>query len=547
MKVIRLRPLLFALTVLVGACEAAGTFARDICDYGAVGDGMTLNTNAINRAVEEVAAAGGGTVVVPAGRYRTGTIWLKSNVVLNLSPGSVLIGSTDLRDYPEQPAPAPDDTVEFRRILHMYPQRLEYGRYSLISAVGQENVGVTGEGIIDGSGDHPNFSKAEMRKAGLSREEAHFRRPYGLSFVRCTNVTVKGVTLRNQAFWCQSYLDCDGVLVDGVRVDSLVHDRNNDGIDIDGCRKVRVQNCWLDAGDDAICLKSSFRTCEDVVITNNVCSSLANGVKMGTASVGGFRNIAISNLVLRRVAAAGIALEVVDGGTLDGVVISNVVMREVGAAIFIRLGDRGRQWMRPDDRTVGALRNVSIENIIAHIFTPYDGRPLASSISGLVERPVENIRLSGVKLVLQREHSREVAREIARTPVLEAETDYPEYSMFGPLPASGFYVRHVRGMVFADVEVSLVASDYRSVLVCDDVEDLRVSGWRGHVPAESEPYFYFRDVRGADLPAAIAPKCATFLHVEGASEDITLPGADLSRAAVPVSLVAPLPAESVRH
>jgi hypothetical protein len=508
---------------------------HDVRDYGARGDGTTLDSAAINRAIEAAAAAGGGSVVVPAGRYRCGTVTLRSHVTLRLEAGAVLIGSTELSDYPEAAPPTPTDTIEFRRLLPVYPTRFEYGRHSLIQAIGLENVAIEGRGVIDGSGDHPNFSKAELIRRGLTRQEAHSRRPYGLSFIQCRNVRVSGISFRNLAFWAQDYLDCEDVLVDGITVDSPALDRNNDGIDIDGSRRVRVVNSSFNTGDDAICLKASYRDCEDIVISNNVISSLVNGIKMGTASNGGFKNIALSNIVMRKVGAAGIALQIVDGGHMDGIAVNNIVMYEAGAAFFIRLGDRGRAWMRPEHHAVGSLKNVLINNVVAQIYTPWDGRPLGSSISGLPGHPVEDVTLSNIRIVSLREQPRDQTLGLGEAAIPENLHDYPEYSMFGSLPAYGLYARHVRGLTLNTVSTDFRTVDHRSSLFCDQVEDLRIAGWQARTLPDSDPVIRLRDVRGADLIGLSAGVGTPgFLRLDGATSDVVLQGCDLSRAKEPL-------------
>lgn len=531
---------------LLAAGALAATPLRDIRDFGAVADGATLNTAAINRAITETAQAGGGTVFVPAGRFVTGTLYLKSGVTLMLDNGAELVGSTDLRDYPENPAPAVRDTPEFARIRHLYPDNLEFGRHSLIYAADQHDVAVVGHGRINGRGSDPSFSKAELQRRGLAPRAAYLKRPYGLCFVRCTNVQVRDLTLEDLAFWCQDYLDCDGVVVDGVTVNSRKVDANNDGIDIDGSRRVRVSNCNFNTGDDSICLKASFRDCEDVTVTNSVCSSLANGVKFGTASNGGFKNIVISNLVMRDVSAAGLALEVVDGGTMSNVAISNVTMERVGAPFFLRLGDRGRRWMTPADQpAVGRLRDISISNVTATVFTPYDGRPLAGSITGLPGHPVENVSISDLRIIALRPHAKE-ARGPALDQIAEHVDEYPEYSMFGPLPCYGLFVRHARGLTLRNLDVRFAESDYRSAIVCDRVEDLVIDGLRAGVLAGGDPVVRLSQVRGAILSGAMAAEGTdTYLRVEGNSSRIVLHGNELTRAREQVSLEPGLPRETV--
>ncbi|MEO6996102.1 MAG: glycosyl hydrolase family 28 protein, partial [Lacunisphaera sp.] len=298
--------------VAAEAAVSAGTVAItsriDALARGVVADGKTLNTARINTLIAELSGAGGGTLTFTRGTYLTGTVVLLSNVTLQLDAGATILGSTDIADYPENAPPHPTS-------------RLEYGRYALISAIGQHDVAIRGQGRIYGQGDNPNFTKKDLLARGWSANDAYLKRPFGLSFIGCQRVTVEDIKLENIAFWCEGYLDCDDVTVRGVTVDSKKHDYNNDGIDLDGCRNVRVSDCYFFVGDDAICLKASYRDCENITVTNCTASSLANGVKLGTASNFGFKNIAVSNIVLDGINAAGIALEIVDGGTLDGVTL----------------------------------------------------------------------------------------------------------------------------------------------------------------------------------------------------------------------------------
>ncbi|MFA5057776.1 MAG: glycosyl hydrolase family 28 protein [Opitutaceae bacterium] len=507
---------------------------RNILEAGAVPDGKTLNTAVINRVIVETAQAGGGTVYVPPGTYLTGTIYLKSRVTLSLANGAVILGSTDLKDYPENPPPRPN-------------RQLEFGRYSLISAAGQHDLAIVGQGKIYGQGDHPNFTKKDLIARGWSSRAAYLKRPYGLSFIQCRGVQVRGIRLENIAFWCQHYLDCDDVTVDGVTVDSWKQDYNNDGIDIDGSRNVRVSNCSFRAGDDAICLKAAYRDCENVTVTNCTASSMANGVKFGTASYGGFRNIAISNLTFNRINAAGLALEIVDGGTMDGVSISNLTMTDVATAIFIRLGDRGRRWTSDQKRPgIGVLRNVSINNVVASLSDKVgDGRPLASSITGLPKHPVENISLTNVKITTQRGYG-PTDTGPALDDIREHAGAYPEANMFGPLPAYGFYCRHVQGLTLRNLDLCFEKTDYRSALAFDDVQNLEIDSLKSRALPGSKPVILLNDTRTAQIRGCTAPAGpAAFLRVEGKSTDISVTGNDLSRIKPAISLGKKLPAAAV--
>ena len=519
------RVLFPALALFFGGFEPADLWAAmgpaagriDVRDFGVIGDGKTLNTSPINQAVVALSQAGGGTLVFGPGTYLTGTIYLRSMVTLQIDAGATILGSTNIADYPENPPPRPSS-------------RLEYGRYALISAAGQHDVGIIGPGRIYGQGDHTNFTKKDLLARGRTFEEAYLKRPFGLSFVGCQRVTVQGIKLENLAFWCQGYLDCDDVTVRGVSVDSKKHDYNNDGIDLDGCRNVRVSDCYFNVGDDAICLKASYGDCENITITNCIASSLANGVKFGTASNAGFKNIAVSNIVLNGVSAAGIALEIVDGGTMDGVSLSNFAMQNVGTAIFIRLGNNARQWTTgPGKPAIGNLRNVSISQVVAETWSE-DDRPLAGSITGLPGHPVENVSISDVRVTARRAFSPERSR-VDFLMVPEAATEYPEYSMFGPLPAYGLYVRHVRGLTLRNVQLSFLAEDYRSAIVCDNVENLTIDGLKVRSLMASAPVLFFHDVREALVTGvALHDAVPVFLQVEGRSEGIQLLGNALALA-----------------
>lgn len=485
--------------------------------HGAVGDGQTVNTVAINHAIVALSASGGGTLHFTQGTYLTGTIYLRSGVTLELDSGVTLMGTTDLADYPENRAPRPGD-------------RLEYGRHALIQAEGQHDIAIVGQGRIYGQGDHSNFTKRDLLARGWTPRAAYLRRPYGLSFVRCQRVRVEGIRIENIAFWCQHYLDCDDVLVRGVTVDSKKLDYNNDGIDIDSSRHVRVCDCYFSVGDDAICFKASYGDCENVVVTNCTASSLANGVKFGTASSGGFKNITVSHITLEDIQAAGIALEIVDGGTLDGVTLDHFTMHKVGAAIFIRLGDMARRWT--DDqpmRAIGVLKNVSISDVVAEQASS-DTRPLCGSITGLPGHPVENISLSNVRITTTRDHDR-ARSQIDFHKVPEVESTYPEYAMFCELPAYGLYLRHVRGLTLRNVQVSFTGQDYRSAIVCDDVEQITIDGFQARSLPQSAATLYFNDVRSAAINGIAAPLATNMLlQVEGRSHGIHLGFKTLAQA-----------------
>ncbi|MHC4330572.1 MAG: glycoside hydrolase family 28 protein, partial [Planctomycetota bacterium] len=288
-------------------------------------------------------------------------------------------------------------------------------------------------------------------------------RPYIIRFIQCRNVTVQDVTIRNSPMWVQHYMACDDVRITGVTVRSRVN-HNNDGINIDSCRRVIISDCNISSGDDAIVLKStSARICRDVTVSNCVVSSLCNALKMGTESNGGFKNIVMTGCSIYDTRLAGVALEIVDGGTMDCVVISNITMDKIGAPIFLRLGNRARPFKKDMEKPgIGVMRNITITNIEAT-----GANPTGCAISGLPDAKIENITLSNLRLSFDGGGTTADAARI----IPEKPTDYPEYSMFGKLSAYGLYCRHVKGLKLFNVELQLAKPDKRHAVVLEDVED----------------------------------------------------------------------------
>jgi polygalacturonase len=421
---------------LAGGSAVASEQLYDVRDYGAKGDGKTLCTQAIQKAIDECSIAGGGTVYLPPGAFLSGTIYFKTGVTLKLAAGCTLLGSADLKDYPPT-VPA----------LRSYTDN--YTDKSLIYGENVERIGIIGDGVIDGQ--------------GASFKGPYKVRPYMIRFIECRNVTVRDVTIRNSPMWVQHFLACDDVRIAGITVRSNVN-ANNDGIDIDSCRRVVISDCNIDSGDDAIVLKSTTaRVCADVVITNCVLSTRCNALKMGTESNGGFQNIAITNCVIYNTRLAGVALEIVDGGTMDRVAVSNIAMNGVGAPIFLRLGNRARPFKEGmETPRMGAMRNITISNIEAT-----GANPTGCAISGLPDAAIENVTLSNIRLSFEGGGTKADAERA----IPEMPTDYPEYRMFGKLSAYGFFCRHVKGLKLLNVQLQLAKPDQRHAIVLEDVED----------------------------------------------------------------------------
>jgi len=431
-----MRITLAAAFILIAGPALATEQLYDIRDYGAKPDGKTLCTVSIQKAIDACSRSGGGTVYLPPGTFLSGTIYFKSGVTLRLAAGCTLLGSTNLKDYPP--------TVQaFRSYTDNYTDK------SLIYGENIENIAITGLGTIDGQ--------------GASFEGPYKVRPYMIRFIQCRNVTVEDVIIKDSPMWVQHYLACDDVRITGITVRSLVN-HNNDGIDIDSCRRVIISNCNIKSGDDAIVLKStSARACRDVVVSNCILSTRCNALKMGTESNGGFQNIVITGCSIYDTRLAGVALEIVDGGTMDRVVVSNITMRNIGAPIFMRLGNRARPYKKDMEMPgIGIMHNITISNIEAT-----GANTTGCAISGLPEAKIENITLSNLRLSFEGGGTKSDAEH----EIPEKSADYPEYSMFGKLPAYGLYCRHVNGLKIFNVQLQLEKPDQRHAVVLEDVED----------------------------------------------------------------------------
>lgn len=516
---------------------AAAADVYSVLDHGAVADGTTLNTEAIQSAINACAAGGGGTVHFPAGDYLSGTIFLKSHVRLNLDHGTRLLGSTNTDDYPPT--------------VCRYPSRTDaYTVRALIWGEGLEDVAITGYGTIDGQGaafrdNQPSEEElaelakpfdAEGRYTPASRYAA---RPYLIRLVSCRDVLVENVRMRNSAMWMQHYLDCDFVTIRGINVYN--HGcANNDMIDIDCCRNVIISDCFGDSDDDALTLKSTGdRPTEHVTITNCVLRSHCNAIKAGTESSGGFKDITISNCVLQNSSVgdhiagrpeglAGLALEIVDGGSLERVTVSNLVVKNTTAPIFLRLGNRARP-SKPDLPTppVGTFRDVYIDNVVAT-----GASVTGCSITGLPGHPIENVSISNVRITFNGGGTDEDAQAV----VAENEEQYPESTMFGTLPAYGFYCRHVDGLKFNNIDLAYSTPDKRPALVCDDVSNLAITSFNAQLAPDGPAQFVLGNVRDALIQGCVSASGSAFLQLTGSCESVAVMSNDLSRTTEPFDL-----------
>ena len=465
--------LLFALAIIVMLSSLA-SFGQskifNIVDFGAKSGLDKTNTIEIQKAID-AAAKVKGKVIIPSGQFVTGPLRLKSGIELILNDGAELLGSTN---------------------------RLAYGNGDaepLISAFQQESISISGNGIINGRGAEVVKNLLALLHQGTLKDKTwtakrpdESNRPRLIAFSECRNISVKNITIKNSAGWVQDFANCVGVKLDSLKIESTVY-WNNDGIDVVNCKDVSITNCDIDAADDGICLKSEGTPgiCENIYVANCKIRSSANGFKLGTGSAGGFRNIKVRNITVYNTFRSAIALEAVDGGFIDGIDIQGVVAKYTGNAIFIRLGHRNTT------ASYSTLKNVKIVDVIADIPSakPDAGYPLEGPLpksaphnllpivlAGIPGHQIENILLENISV----SYGGGASKAIANIPlealdtVTENESGYPEFSMFGELPAWGIYVRHAKNLKMKNIKLNYFKADFRTPIVFDDVDTLDLNG-----------------------------------------------------------------------
>lgn len=508
----------FFLVIALLAVGSLNLFAADldITTFGAVGDGATLNTVAIQKAIDACYKNGGGRVVIPEGKFLSGTIALNDNVTLYLKKGAVLLGSTDVNDYKNL-----DPFVDGLGI--------SVG-WALVVAVDKKNMGIEGEGIIDGQGSK---LKAQQILTDTRPESQRWgRRPFLLRMVRCHNVIVNGVTLNYAAAWTSHYFQCKQVNIKNVHIVSrgVAH---NDGMDIDGCQDVSIKDCDVESGDDALCFKTTSSTmgCKDIVVSGLRLKSGQGAIKIGTESMAAFQNISISQCYIYDTTNGGIKLLSVDGANISNIRISDITMVEVKTPILIRLGARLSVFRKDQDsqQPIGTLENVIIKNVKAKAADNAQLMPPSGIlITGIPGHNIKNLTLENIEINLAGGGSNENARQV----VPEAIDKYPEVKTFGPLvPAYGVWARHVDGLKLNNVKFTLSHNDLRPAFICDDGKNIELNSWTIPETTGAQAVIRLENVSGAHINnTAVNGRADAFVRVEGiTSRDIlirknTLPG-----------------------
>lgn len=488
--------ILLYLCTTIGIAGNSNSREYNILTYGAKPDGVTLNTEAIQKTIDAAARAGGGKVIVPEGTFLTGPIVLKSNIDFHIEKGGEILGSTKVADY---------------RI----PERQNVVARALVFADGVSNLSITGEGVINGQGRLlAHHLDSLFHEGQWDRYNYNTKTPEGriknTEILNSKNITIAGVTFKKANSWTFHAREVEGLTIQDVWVDSDDY-WNNDGLDITDCKDVVITGCDVNASDDGICLKSEnpLKLNENILIENCRVRSSASAVKFGTASHGGFKNVTVRNIEVYDTYRSAIALECVDGGILEDILVEDFNVTNSGNAIFIRLGKRNVY-----DQKQSTLKNVVIRNMKAQIAygrpdgeydvqgPPVDGfyNTFPASITGVPGLRVENIKLENIEITMPGKGNDGLAwiPLYRLDSVPEKEDQYPEYDMFRELPAWAMYVRHVDGIEFNNVKFTAEFPDYRPAYVFDDVNKLTMNNIT-IIEDDSDPQIILRNVRNENI------------------------------------------------
>jgi hypothetical protein len=503
----------------------------DVTKHGAKGDSATLNSVAIQKAIDDCNKTGGGKVIFPAGKYLTGTIVLKDNVTLSLQKNAVILGSTDVEDYQN---------------LDPFADGLgtDVG-WALVVAVDAKNIAIEGEGAIDGQGSK---LKAQQILTDSRPEGKRWgRRPFLLRIVRCNGVTVKGVTLYYSAAWTSHFFHSTNIQIEKVKILSrgVAH---NDGIDIDGCQHVRIKDCDINSGDDALCFKttSGKMACSDIVVTGMKLKSSQGAIKMGTESMAPFENIKISNCYIYETNNGGIKLLTVDGAHLRNVEISNIEMVYVKTPILVRLGSRLSVFRKGQDvqQQTGTLENVVIKNIKAKASDSAQLKPPSGIlITGVPGHYITDLRLENIEIDLLGGGT----IENSRVEVPEAIDKYPEVKTFGPtIPAYGVWARHVKGLKLNNITFRLKTNDLRPALICEDGQDIEINDCKLPETTGAQSLIRLMNVDGAKIKGIETKANANaFVRVEGVNSKNIKLSKNKSQSKKEIELAADVNADTV--
>jgi len=505
-----------------------GARVYNIRSYGAKGDRTTVDTSALQAAIDACTADGGGTVLVPAGTFVIGTVELKSNVTLHIAAGGTLLGSGDGKQYHAVDAiPLHGDTT------------LVDGNWALLFAVKARNITIEGPGTIDGQGAQFHSPvRGTPPPSGLGGN----RRPYHILVYQSENIAIRGIQLLDCAYHSVRIIESQRIYLDGIYIHNRVNG-NNDGFHFISVQHAAVSNCTIKSGDDACAM---FGSCQYITVTNSYFSTRWSVFRFGGGHAG---NIAISNCVLHEVYGCPMKFQGDPGSQFENISFSDLILDDVTGPISISIGRSRRSF---DNAALAevlppvVVRNISFNNIQGNV-TTNPPRQLSESTLRVGDRPgeghsaivlnsiddsvLENISFNNVHLTFG---GGGTAEEGARRDMPHV---FGEYFVLGPIPAYGLYARNARGLTLQNVRFQVSTPDLRPAVIFDHVEDAVFNGFSVEGNKDAESVLRFIDSRQTLITAArVLTPSSPFLQLEGeANEGIIVEGGDLSKAAAPVA------------
>ncbi len=419
----------------------------DAKELGVAGDGVTVVTDELQKLIDKCSDVG-GTLYLREGIYLTGSLSLKRNVTLYLEENAVLKGVLDIDAYP----------IRLSETHPNWNTSVQGPQKALLYADSQENIRIMGGGCIDGSGDFPGVYGSESLRVSA------------ILMAGCDNAEICDVYVKDAGMWTIPVVECDHLYIHDLNLDSTWYP-NRDGIDICDCHDVLIENCNVKADDDAICFKSGHeRGCDSVVVRNSmIISTMANGIKFGTYSYGGFTNCLSEDCIIKDTRTCAISIQSVDGGRIENLQFRRLVIQNVESVFFALIADKARV---PEEyeRRIGSIENILFEDIEAAGVRRNYGTYLGGfecddkiyRIKDFIFRNVNVIYQGGCK-------------ECPVEPK-EFERQYPESNCFGMLPASGYYIRHAEDIVFENCETIIALPDVREVFYISDATGICVNG-----------------------------------------------------------------------
>jgi len=518
---------LIIIVAFCGAGQAADIEQKspvfNIVDYGAAGDGQTKNTQAIAKAIEACAKAGGGTVWVPAGKFLTGSIELKSNITLHIDAGAHIMFSQDISDYP---------TVQSR-----WYGIEQHGFASCIFAKNCENITVTGRGVVDGQGEYwwkvfrqknserpENMRKRRAEFMKLTREkfghdQSRFGRPSLVQFYNCQNARISGLKFVRSPFWVLHPVYCENVTIDAVMVISPPDSPNTDALDIDSCRNVRISNSYFDVGDDCIVIKAGRgkearrigKASENIAITNCIMARGHGGVVIGSEMSGGVRNVVIDNCIFTQT-DRGVRLKSQRGrgGLVEDMRVNNIIMQDVVCPFTINMFyfKNVNEPKEPVNEGTPIFRNLHFSNITVK------NADFAGFFAGLPELPVEGITLGNISIDTTQGRSRvDIGKPEGYSHSAAMAKGYEKIE--------GFYCKNIKNIVFRNVQVNTKKDP---AFIFENTEGLEIEGLKTGTIDANAPTIELRQVRNASINARVDSKSkGPFIKISGAkTKDIFL-------------------------